>query len=140
MKKRVFILDHRSQWSHFAFGALSAHGYDPIEFGCQQEVLALVHDVLQDGERLSIIVDSLSDRTEAHDVKPLEVAKVIAEQLPSATVIVASSRPTPDEAVLAYEVGASAYLPKTCDESHLVALVRKVVDRFDRSMPAKDDL
>jgi DNA-binding response OmpR family regulator len=63
----------------------------------------------------------------------------MAHQSPSATLIVACSRPSPDEAVLAHNVGASAYLPKTCDVDRLVALVRKILGRLNRSAPAQSN-
>ena len=130
MLGKVLILDHRSSWSCFAAKTLLAHGYDTIELGRREEALALLEKAVQQGEEYDfIIVDSLSDRTEDNMVKPLEVAKTIAELFPKVPLIVASSRPTPDEAVLAYEVGALAYIPKTFDEGQLMELVREAIHR-----------
>jgi DNA-binding NtrC family response regulator len=123
MLGKVLILDHLSPWSHFAAETLSAHSYDAIELGRLEEALALLEAAPLGEEYTLVIVDSLSDRTEDNRVKPLEVARIIAERFPKVLLIVASSRPTPDEAVRAYAAGASAYIPKTFDARQLTELV-----------------
>ena len=123
MLKKVLILDHRSPWSHFAAGTLWAHSYDAIELRRLEEALVRLDAAPAGEEYTLVIVDSLSDRTEDNRVKPLEVARTIAERFPKVLLIVASSRPTPDEAARAYAAGASAYIPKTFDERQLMELV-----------------
>ena len=130
MLGKVLILDHNSSWSHFVAKTLSAQGYHPIELKRREQAVALLEEATQQGEEYAlIIVDSLVDRTEDNSVKPLEVAQAIAELFPEVPLIVASSRRTPDEAVLAYEAGASAYIPKTCDEGELMELLNRAIRR-----------
>ena len=115
-------------WSSFAAKTLSTYGYDPTELGRQEEVLALLEKAVRQGEEYEfILIGSLSDRTEDHRVEPLEVAKALASRFPGIPLIVASSKPTLYEAVIAYEIGASAYIAKTFDESQLLTLVKEAV-------------
>jgi len=130
MLGKMLILDHRSSWSRFAAETLSARGYDPLRVEHQEEALALLEKAAREGEEYSlIIVDPLNGRIEDPGIKPMEVAGTIAKLFPQLPLIVASSRPTPDEAVLAYEIGASNYIPKTCDESQLMESVEKIIHR-----------
>lgn len=130
MLRQVLILDHRSPWTSFVAKTLSAYGYDVIERGSYGEALALLEKATRWGEGYAfIIVDPLNGRPEDHETKLLEVARTIAKHFPSVPLIVASSRPTPDEAVLAYELGALAYITKTCDEKEFMESVKKAIHR-----------
>jgi two-component system nitrogen regulation response regulator GlnG len=130
MLGKVLIIDHCSPWSRFAAETLSANGYDSAKLGRQGHTLALLKKAnLGVKECDLIIVDTLSDRTVDNMVKPLEVAKTISMRFPNVPLMVVSSRPTPNEAVLAYEVGASAYIAKTFDGSQLIELVQQAIQR-----------
>lgn len=130
MPGKVLILDNLSLWSRFAAKTLLAHGYNLVELGSQEEAEALLEKGGQPGEEYAlVIVGSLSDRTEDPRVKPLEIARRIAKIYPEVPLIVASSRPTPYQAVLAYEIGALDYIPKTCDETQLTESLEKVTHR-----------
>lgn len=111
MKIRILIIDNEPRWLEFAQKDL--------------EVFEIVVAKTAD-DALAELEQDMFDLVIASS-RNLGVLEVIAEKFADKRVIVTTIRPSTDEALQAYRLGAVRYLPKSFSQSNLLNQVKDVI-------------
>jgi DNA-binding NtrC family response regulator len=111
MTIRILIVDDELHWINFAQDDLG--GFEIVVARSRDEALKFLEE-----NKFDLVIASS---------RRLDVLGTIAEKYSDKRVVVTTVRPTPEEAITAYRLGALRYFAKSFRRSDLLARVSEVI-------------